>query len=160
VAPAPRAETQAVGDLSGVLALFAKAKQHLKHPAIVLSVPEAGFAIRINVAGDRAKVPGSLNVLENDRNETSDWGDPQRAWLGRVTLDGAYQPGRAANGRTEAITRRLQAFAAEPAKIAAEHGRLTGCCCFCNRPLTDERSTAVGYGATCADHYGLPWGTK
>ena len=26
--------------------------------------------------------------------------------------------------------------------------------------MKDERSTAVGYGAICADHYGLPWGSK
>jgi hypothetical protein len=85
-------------------------------------------------------------------------GDGSRDWLGRVLLDGTYQPSREANGRTEAITQRLRAFAADPAKVAAEHGRLTGCCCFCAKTLTDERSTAVGYGQTCAGHYGLPWG--
>jgi hypothetical protein len=26
------------------------------------------------------------------------------------------------------------------------------------RALSDDRSTAVGYGPICADHYGLPWG--
>ena len=26
------------------------------------------------------------------------------------------------------------------------------------RALSDDRSTAVGYGPICADHFGLPWG--
>ena len=28
-----------------------------------------------------------------------------------------------------------------------------------SHPLLDERSTAVGYGKTCAEHYGLSWGS-
>jgi len=169
VAQAPRAPvaTQAVGELSGVLALFAKAKQHLKFPAIVLSVPEIdadqdvdGFAVRLTVAGPKAKVPGSLTVTENDRNTTNDYGEPAREWLGRVTVDGTYEPARKANGRAEPIARRLAELAANPARVAAEHGRLTGRCCFCNTALSDERSTAVGYGPTCADHFGLPWGVR
>lgn len=171
VAQAPRAEAQqTVGDLSGVLALFAKAKTYLKRPAIVLSVPEIdntqdvdGFAVRLTIAGPGAKAPGSVTVCENDRNTTNDYGEPAREWLGRVTLDGAYQPARAANGRADAIARRLREFACEPAKIAAEHGKLTGRCCFCNHVLgegKDKRSVEVGYGPDCADHFGLPWGVK
>lgn len=161
----PQATAQ-VGELAGVLALFAKAKTHLRWPAIVLSVPELeteteiGFAVRITVAGPKAKVPGSLTVTENDRTTTNNDGEPAREWLGRVTVDGTYQPARAANGRADAIARRLGELAANPAKVAAEHGKLTGRCCFCNRALSDERSTAVGYGATCADHFGVAWGAK
>jgi len=150
VAPKPaQSEAVQVGDLKGVLALFDRAKQHLKHPAIVLSVPAANSTIRMHVAGERAKVPGSLTVLDQDKN-----------WLGRITRDGVYQPSRDANGRTEAIVARLREFSAAPAAVASEHGRLTGACCFCNRALQDERSTAVGYGPICADHYGLPWGER
>jgi uncharacterized protein Veg len=147
-APAPMA---AVGDLSSVFALFDRAKKHLKFPAIVLSVPDAGMSLRLNVAGERASIPGSVTVLDAERTEIG------RTWLGRILRDGTYQPSRDANGRTDAVVSRLRAFAAEPAKIAADHGKLTGSCCFCNRSLTDKRSTAVGYGATCASHYGLPW---
>lgn len=150
-----RPAAAAVGGLSGILALFGKAKQHLKYPAIVLSVPglRPYLTIRLSVAGPKARIPGSLTVVEGERGD-----DDQRAWLGRVTLDGTYQPSREANGRTEPIVARLRAFAAEPAKVAKEHAYLTGRCCFCNTALKDERSTAVGYGATCASHYGLPWG--
>jgi len=160
--PAPAA-AQAVGDLGGVLAIFDRAKQNLKHPAIVLAVPEATTVVRITVAGERAKVPGSLNVADNDRFVATNWGDDAREWLGRVTVDGQYQPARAANGRTDAITAQLRRFAAEPAKVAKESAALTGRCVFCNQglggdSLTAKRSLAVGYGQTCARNFGLPWG--
>jgi hypothetical protein len=67
-----RPEATTVGDLAGVLALFDKARTHLKRPAIVLAVPGlpgVGFmacgepmpgTIRLSVAGDKARVPGSI----------------------------------------------------------------------------------------------------
>lgn len=147
--PAPTAVN--VGDLSAINALFDKARQHLKFPAIVMSVPAANMTVRINVAGQGARFPGSLNVTSGEKPAFDD----RRTWFGRVHKDGNYEPTSNAN---PAIVDRLVAFAADPAGIAAEHGRLTGRCCFCNKHLQDERSTAVGYGATCASHYGLPWG--
>lgn len=33
-------------------------------------------------------------------------------------------------------------------------------CMFCSKPLTDDRSTEVGYGPQCAETWGLPWGDK
>ncbi len=153
---APAREAAVVGDLGGVLALFDRARKHLKFPAIVLGVPDLGGGIRITVAGERAKVPGSLTVTSADRG-----GDGARVWYGRVLLDGSYFAASACTPRERTeIEARLRAFSADPAKVAGEHGRLTGCCCFCNRKLDDERSTAVGYGPVCADHFGLPWGAR
>lgn len=31
-------------------------------------------------------------------------------------------------------------------------------CVFCHKPLDDQRSRDAGYGSTCADNNGLPWG--
>ena len=45
-----------------------------------------------------------------------------------------------------------------PVGTAAEHGRSSGVCCFCNRELTDARSKEAGYGPTCAASHKLPWG--
>ena len=36
----------------------------------------------------------------------------------------------------------------------------SGNCCFCNRTLTTPESCAVGYGPSCAEKHGLPWGVK
>lgn len=148
-----------VGDLSGIISLFDKAKQHLKYPAIVMSVPAADTAVRINVAGQRAKQPGSLNVCSVEKTKDGNFG-PEREWYGRVQTDGKFVASRACGDMFNAISDRLKAFADAPAAIASEHGRLTGCCCFCNKALTDERSTAVGYGKICAGHFGLPWGSR
>ena len=151
-ATAATAPAETVGELSGIMRLFERAKRHLKFPAIVLSVPALGdFPIRVHVAGERAKEPGSVTVLAAERDGTG-----ERAWLGRISLDGTF---RAARNAGPEILARLRDFAARPAEVAAEHGRLTGRCCFCNRALEDERSTAVGYGPVCADHYDLPWGS-
>jgi len=171
-APAPAA--QAVGDLTGVLALFARPKA--KFPAIVVAVegpkdadgkPTIKLTYRVSVAGARAKVPGSLNVCDDDRWVETDFGT-KREWLGRVLVDGTYEPARAANGRTEDITASLREFAKDPAAAAKRSARLTGRCVFCNAALggdnpsspSGQRSLAVGYGQTCAKNYGLPWGEE
>jgi hypothetical protein len=140
---APQA-AQTVGDLSAIVAMFDRARQHLRYPAVVLD----GF--RVNVAGDRAREPGSLTITSPAKGA-----DGRRAWLGRVTLAGQFEPAR----ETPAdLGDKLRAFAADPAGVAAYYGRLHGACCFCRKPLRDERSTAVGYGPNCAENFGLPWG--
>ena len=84
-----------------------------------------------------------------------------KAIFKKETLTGTNVNGRTADAKAfiyDKITDLLTRFAADPAKVASEHGALTGSCCFCNKALKDERSTQVGYGSTCAKHYGLPWG--
>lgn len=81
-------------------------------------------------------------------------------YLGAVR-DGKFLPsGKASLAASDktALVADLAAMAADPAGKAAAYGHATGCCCFCARELTDQRSIAVGYGPICADHYGLPWG--
>jgi hypothetical protein len=81
-----------------------------------------------------------------------------RDWFGRILRDGTFQPASALNGRADAVAKRLTEFATDPAKVAAEHGKLTKSCCFCNHPLTVGKSTDVGYGPDCAAKWQLPWG--
>jgi hypothetical protein len=145
--PHQRPQVQ-VGDLGKVIALFDKAREHLAYPKVLLRVGDR--VVKLSVAGEKAKVPGSLNVASEGR-----YGEA--IWYGRITRDGKFAPskdGQAFQGLAEA----LQAFAKDPAGVAAEYGRWRGACCFCARQLDDERSTAVGYGPTCADNFGLPWG--
>lgn len=51
----------------------------------------------------------------------------------------------------------LKEIEADPVQAAILSGKLTSCCSFCSRPLTDERSVKHGYGPICADNWGLPW---
>lgn len=153
-----------VGDLAGIMALFARAGSHLKKPAVELGVP--GFppdrALRVSVATDRAKFPGSLTLLTAAKFETGrDF--PERKWLGRILVDGTLHTGRDLTGEPAyraAVETRLKAFAADPSKVGAADGLLTGRCCFCRKALTDEKSTAVGYGRKCAANFGLSYGSK
>lgn len=59
-----------------------------------------------------------------------------------------------------AVIEALRKVAADPQAAAVQHGRVSGCCCFCSRPLTDAGSVEHGYGPTCAEKYGLPWASK
>jgi hypothetical protein len=149
--PEPEREKTKVGDLKGIMGLFDKAQEHLKFPAIVLAVrADEGYnEYRLSVAGDRARVPGSINVTNTDK--------PQSTWFGRILQTGEFEASPRDATPTNLIPG-LARFAADPARVASESGRLTGRCCFCNKGLTDERSTEVGYGPICAKHYDLPWG--
>ena len=150
---APLART-AIGDMAGIAKLFDNAKQHLKLPAIVLSVPSINEVIRLKIAGIKAKVPGAINV--NSETLPGKYG---HLWYGRILSNGEFER---TSDASDAIVARLTEFARDPARVAAEHGKLTGRCCFCHHKLgegADKRSTEVGYGPDCAEHFGLPWGT-
>lgn len=162
-AQAPALPQSSVGELSGIMALFDKAAKHLKRPAIELGVPDFfNRSIRVHVATDRAKFPGSLTLLTA---ATFDNGGlyPERKWLGRLHVDGTLEMSRSLTADPrycEAVESRLKAFAADPSKVGAEDGLLTGRCCFCRKSLTAEKSTAMGYGKKCASNFGLVWGAK
>lgn len=144
--PAPAAPAKV--ETGGIHALFDRAAKNLKRPAIVIGAGE-DREIRVSPAGANSRNPGALYIKRDGE------------YLGKVDADGGIRLLREIHPAVRAIiTTTLERFAAEPVKVAAEHGHLTGKCCFCNRTLDDERSTAVGYGPICADNWGLPWGTK
>lgn len=144
----PARKAVEIGNFAGIKAIFDRAAQHLKRPAVVLALPHT--SIKIKPTGGNTRYPGQLHVVQA--------GAPygEATYYGRITQEGTY----IARTVDPAVEELLKAFAEKPADVAAEHGRMTGNCCFCQRALTDERSTAVGYGPICADHYGLPWGVK
>lgn len=143
----PRPAAVQIGSLNRVVEMFGRAAKTLKHPAILLASDSLG-TIRLSVAGPASQHPGTINVASPGSFEN-------RTWFGRIMQDGTYQPSPKADAGIAAL---LTRFAADPATVAAEHGRLTGNCSFCGRNLTDERSTSVGYGPVCAKRFGLEWG--
>lgn len=54
----------------------------------------------------------------------------------------------------------LEQIEKDPIAAATLSGKLTSCCSFCSKQLTDERSVVLGYGPVCAEHWGLPWDAK
>lgn len=135
-------------NLSPVLALFAKAKSHLVHPKIVLQID--GDTFQLTLAGPTAKAPGSINITSGGSFQ-----DPSRKWYGRITVAGDWQPSGQAEAVKDKLTALLKQLAINPAAVATAFGKLTGNCCFCNKTLTDPRSTHAGFGPICAEHYGL-----
>lgn len=138
-----------IGSMAAVVALFDRATASgLRRPKIRLNIPHVGV-VKFSVAGNTARVPGSINVVTGSGED--------QVWHGRITREGQFQPSFRVQP-TRALLNGLRDFAANPAGTATAHGHLTGNCCFCARELTDSRSVTVGYGPICADHYGLPWG--
>lgn len=149
-----------IGDMSGILAIFDKAAEKLQYPAIVLAVQGDDLIdpdlYRLTRAGAKARAPGTINVTAYERNDKG-----ERDWFGRIDLKGRWEmSAKAAPAKAKSLLPELRAFAADPVTGAKKSARLTGRCCFCHLALKDERSTAVGYGSTCAANYGLPWGAK
>ena len=144
---APKPLPVARGKMDTLVAIFTKAAGKLKHPAVTLQVPgQPALRLTYNTGG---KVPGSISVAD-----AAPFG--QGRWFGRIRPDGTLAPTK--TPLTPAHMELLDAFAADPAGVAADLGKATGACCFCSRALEDQRSLEVGYGPVCATNYGLPWG--
>lgn len=153
----PPAVVSRVGDVAGIHALFDRASRFIKRPIITLGVDMIDGGVRISVGSDAARFPGTLTILAETQRRAD---DGRRVWLGRIHGDGRVEPSsRLPVDQQRSLLERLKEFAAEPARVAGEHGRLTSRCCFCRIRLKDERSVSVGYGETCADNFGLPWGS-
>lgn len=130
-----------------VFKLFEVAGSKLKYPKVRFVTNRR--VIKLQKAGERARVPGSINV-------TDDAPYGENVWYGRITQDGVFHASRDADPEVVDL---VQEFCEDPVKAAREYGQKSGNCCFCAKTLTDVRSVEVGYGPVCADHWGLPWGT-
>lgn len=148
--PATPPAASASVDLSPVVALLTTAGKKLKWPKIRLSTGRRDVAL--SLAGERSQFPGSVSITDGKR-----FGVEGSTWWGRITTDGRFVPSFACGSDSD-IEELLRDLAADPAGVIAYEGRMTGSCCLCERQLDDPRSTAAGYGPTCAKNWGLPWG--
>jgi len=139
--PPKPAAVSAVNCKAVVDALTA-AKGKLKWPKIRFSDVD----VKLSIAGDRAKVPGSVNVT------SSTGGFGEAVWFGRITPEGVFQPSRQSTQQVEDF---LATLAADFHGTVKAHGQNTGNCCFCHQPLTDEVSVKAGFGPVCAKNFGL-----
>jgi hypothetical protein len=134
----------------GTFALFEQAIAHaLKYPKIRLQTAD-GRPVVLSRAGSKSKYPGQIMVTD---------GGPFGAnlYFGRIDSEGIFHATNSASAPVFALLERLSV---NPVETASEYGRLTGNCCFCQLPLKDARSTSVGYGPVCAEHFGLEWGKE
>lgn len=149
-AKAPASPDTVTTDAAAVFQFFAAAQAHLKYPKVRLLTAD-GDTLVCRIAGARSKYRGCVTVTDDGRY-------PNNKWYGHIAEDGTWHLPR--SGAPEEVQSLVQRLAADPAGVAAEYGRLTGSCCFCGRHLEDAKSTAVGYGPTCAKNFGVPWGVR
>ena len=144
-APSEPVAPAQVGSFQKVYDIFATAAKHLKYPKIKLLVGDCPVVLQ--VAGKQSKQPGVVNVTD---------GGPfgSNKWFGRVEKGGSWQQGKQ-YAESAQVAEILHKLAEDPIKTAREYGKLTGCCCFCNKVLSDPQSVAAGFGETCAKHFGL-----
>lgn len=146
--PEPAKMLVQVGDMNGLIKMFSVAQKHLKYPKITLKT-ETGVRVQLSVAGEKSKYKGQINVTDGG-------GFQSGTWYGRVDLNGVWEPSRNVDMNKMAdISKLLMEMSINPAETAIKYGQLTGKCCFCNTELTHDKSTAVGFGETCAKHFGL-----
>lgn len=147
-APQPKPEPVKHAAASPLFAVMNKAQASgIEFPKLWFE-PQEGQRLVVSVAGAASKTPGALNLTD---------GKPygQNVWFGRVNLDGSLVQSKAWQPWVGEI---LDGFAKDPAGFAGAYGKKTGRCCFCGRHLETKESVAVGYGPTCAERFGLPWG--
>jgi Family of unknown function (DUF6011) len=139
-------------NLRNIFTLFETAiSNRLKYPRIRLQTA-GGSPVVLKLAGSKSRYTGQIMVTNGGTFGTND-----NIYFGRITEAGELL---STGGQTTAEIRSLLARLAEnPAETVAQYGRVTGNCSFCELRLTDARSTSVGYGPICAEHYNLPWGS-
>jgi hypothetical protein len=136
--------------LKGIVAFMEHAAVLVARPHLTLRA--ADLDIRLSIAGPKSRTPGMINVTSADRSYD------ERIFYGRIGFDGKFQPSLSPDQETQtAIVACLNALDANPTEAVAAYGKLTGHCSFCDLPLSDIRSLAVGYGRICARKFGLPW---
>lgn len=145
------------GDMAKLYNFFHQARNHLKYPKIILTAEVGGPGIedvKLHMSGPKSAKPDTVNITLPDRPGKYGGG----AWIGRIEADGTWDiPAHLAtqDGLVAPVKKLLGDLGADPHKVAAAHGKLTGNCCFCNRGLEDDRSTGAGYGPVCAEKWGL-----
>ncbi len=142
------------GDLSekqwGCIAKIVDQVENPKKPAFLSESTKVANMSGVVALMNKVKgFPKLWFKLSNDRDLCIYKATDRSKYAGQLQLTGG-KFGSAYYGR---ITQEGELFT-----YPDEYGKLTGTCSFCHRKLSDERSKEVGYGATCASNYELPWG--
>lgn len=149
IATTPVSDEDAEEGYEAVLELFDAAGSTLTRTKIHL-ITDSGKEVVVRSNRRKAESNDVLYVHHhgaenNDRNA-------QFGHISKDTSSWNFTP-----ATDEEVRETMSLFKANPIQTVIDMGRKSGRCCFCSLPLTDERSTAHGYGKICAGHYGLAW---
>ena len=133
-------------DASQLIALFAKAKEHLKFPKIRCVIEGTKYCCYLGVHTD----VGRIKIKDDNTNTLC------------VTINPVDQSFRWKLSITNREKLALKHFfdSEDLVRKLAVQGQEYNHCCFCGLELTNTSSVYHGYGPICAGHYGLPWGDK
>lgn len=134
-------ETVSLPNFAEIQAMFSTAGIKLKYPKMTFMLDN--LTIRLTKAGDRSKYVGQVIIKDLGAG----------VYLGRIDTNGDYHPSLKDN--VPEVASFLKEFAQNPLAVASAMGKKTGHCCFCFKPLKDEKSVTNGYGPICAKRYGL-----
>lgn len=125
----------------------------------VTLVNDDSIALHIKLAGSESKLAGSRVI--STRSGGDDW-----MGVAHITSDGEFRLWRSCVGAlrsrvTDGVQVLDQAKTQDEWLIAGLAFAQEGSQCFiCGRDLDTRESLTAGYGPTCADKHGLPWGAK
>ena len=132
--------------IAPLVAHFQKAAQKLQYPRITIHDPAIGKIV-IRQAPDGGKNAGFLYVNVDGE------------YKGKVSPGGSYYiVGDPSTEGARLLTDLMRKILQDPVNTLAITGKKMGACCFCSLPLTNASSVHHGYGPTCAENFGLPWG--
>ena len=105
-----------------------------------------------SVAGERARVPGSINVASEGKYGES-------TWYGRLdATTGEFAPNtRVSDDLLGEAVEVMASVDADPSGALKKHGLTTCRCAICNLELSTADSLHNGYGRVCASNLGLPY---
>lgn len=149
-AEVPKEPETIVGDMTELYAFFIKAREHLKFPKLTVRLPD-GTAVKLYMSGGRSKSPDTINIVLPDVYQDNG----RNVWLGRIHQNGQWEIPHQRHESLSMVRDLVEALQQDAHGVAAAYGATTGNCCFCLKGLSDDRSVTVGYGRTCASHYGL-----
>lgn len=147
VKPAP-VELFFKNTLTEIKMAFELTKEKLKHSRLYAQL-ETGEEMRFQHSRN-----GGLTILQRIQYHG------KSTWVFRAALEkdtGRLILNKSGLGK-ENLLAALEKFEADPIGYAAQLGKLSSRCCYCNKLLKDQPSKDVGYGKTCAQQYNKPWG--
>lgn len=134
-------------DFAALFNMFHKAKERLFYPSITFPVPGDLPGVEPIIVKLYLAKKGYIAIMLED------------AYSGKITPANATYP---AIFRmyipSMNVKREIWKFCKDPLAGVKMKGQRYNSCCFCRQQLTNAASLFAGYGPTCADNFGLPWG--
>lgn len=146
------------GNFKAIRVAFMLAGEQIKVPKIRLMSDEGRF-VQLNFY--RAGTSDGYRQYDHDTIKVfvDGWqGHGFRKYAGEVS-DEYIRPWDRER-MTDDVKNVIQSLALDPMGVAKTMAARLGACLYCGQRLSDPESKRRGYGGTCADRYGMPWGKK